>query len=244
MRKTDVHDMTLLLLSLFYVAAVLVSESCLIDLMLVLFSLMNILLMRKVKWRGISIFFLVMLPACLSVFVSSALFSGTSPDGGSKILFRAAGIIVDDRAATLALFLTVRSFALAYISFVFVIHTDFEGVIRYAMQYLGLPLRIGYSLLAMTNAFAFMRGELYRIQDACRMRFLRRNLSPKIIVPLMVGAARYAFVAGLSMEIRGLNPKKTFVIKARRLSTSDFITLILNLFLLLAIFFSYQHDWP
>ena len=183
--------------------------------------LINVLLMRTLKVKYLIIFSFCMLPTTIGMFITALIFSTNY-----------SVPIFTYRNLEIPLALAMRTFCIAWVSFVFIIHINFTNSVLYAMQYLKLPVKIGYALFAMINAITHIKAEFFRIRIAQKMRAISSINPLNIIYPLLISASRYAYVCGISLEARGLNAQKSFVRQSPRWRKCDSIILIINILLL------------
>ncbi len=126
----------------------------------------------------------------------------------------------------------MRMFAISVSSILFFSVINFETLILYCMQKLKLPVILGYPLISAVNTFKNFKEEFMRINNAYLMRYGKRFVSFKIIYPLLISATRYAFHNGLSMECRGLNKNKTYVIPPMNWQIKDTVYILVNITIL------------
>lgn len=216
------HDLLLLVLSSLFITCIFVSNN--IDMYLIIcgLSLVNVVCMRSIKLKYLIVFSLCMLPTTIGTFVAALLFAKTPNTS-----------FVMSEILDIPLTLALRTFCIAWVSFIFIIHINFTNSILYAMQCLKLPIKIGYALLAMINAMTHIKQEFSRIHIAQKMRGIS-SLNPlHILYPLMISASKYAYVCGISLEARGLNPHKTFIHQTKKWHLLDSLILLLNILLIL-----------
>jgi energy-coupling factor transporter transmembrane protein EcfT len=177
-------------------------------------------LTKKIKYKIITLFILVLTPALVGIFLSSYLF--------------AINTIFIAKIDT-ALLLTMRYFCLTVISFTFAIHTQFTLVFNYLIEKKILSVKIGYAIFAALSSFYFLGEEFNKIQTAYKMRYNKTSYSPIILIALLTTAARYAHNLSISMYVRGINNHKTFVYSSKNLNFIDCILCIVNLAIIFII---------
>ena len=190
---------------------------------LLLMALNLVILNSRLEWKKLVAFSLILLPALGAMFASSYWFA---PADGLNVL---TGHNNSHQQLIQSANLTLRLYSLALISFGFMLHMPKESVLLNLMQRKILSVKIGFSLLAVFNAFEYLADEFQRIQLAYRMRFKKNYLSPKILLPLLVAAARYAHNLSLSMYNRGLNQGRSFQQPKINFSRYDGGLIILNI---------------
>lgn len=198
---------------------------------LILLSIINwYLLAYTIHWKKLIKFSLILLPALIAMFISSYYFApadGLNTNNLNQSLQLNQSII-----------LTLRLFTLAFISFGYMLQMPKEQVILNLMQRKIVSVKIGFSLLAVFNAFNYLGQEFQRIQIAYQMRYQQRYLSPKIILPLLVAAARYAHNLSISMYNRGLNQQRSYYYPLVKLTNKDIVLVGVNVALLLVVSFA------
>lgn len=198
---------------------------------LILMALNLVILNPLVKLKKLAGFSLILLPALGAMFASSYWFA---PADGLNVL---TGQNNSHQQLIQSANLTLRLYSLALISFAFMLHMPKESVLLNLMQRKILSVKIGFSLLAVFNAFEYLADEFQRIQLAYRMRFKKNYLSPKILLPLLVAAARYAHNVSISMYNRGLHQGRNFQQPKINFSRYDSGLIILNLGLIASLIY-------
>lgn len=224
-----------LVLAFIYIVAILFSNSIMLDFMLLGLTLLNLVCMVKLKIRYIIYFILLLIPGQCSIFIMTLIFSNHHSTNYIDWIWQFFHLKIAYPVLKDAIFLSSRVFCLSLISFMWVIHIDFEQAILYLMQIKWLNITIGYSLFAMVNAFKFMQKEFKRILIAYRMRKLKFEFLLRIIYPLMVSATRYAHCVSLSMESRGLNKDKTFIVSVKGFGVNELGVLLFNLLIIIIL---------
>lgn len=167
---------------------------------------------RNITLKPVFIFSLFMIPSLLSFALSSVLFSE-----------------IDQK------YFILRIFSLAIISFIYAIHTPYEDLMTNLMQRKLIPINIGFAIIAIGNAFKYLKQEFIMIQLTYQMRFGKRTYSPKIFIPLLIAAARYSHHLSISMYARGINKNRTFLQEKIpfRVANSIFLLLLIMLYMLI-----------
>jgi energy-coupling factor transporter transmembrane protein EcfT len=138
------------------------------------------------------------------------------------------GIRVDSYRFDTSLYLTIRAAVLSLISFSYLTAIRYDRLIYSLIRNLRFPVELGYALLASFNAVGKMKDEYKRIRQAAVMRFSRKPLYYFYLIPLLVSATRYSQQAAMSMQTRGLNKKKSFIID-EKIRLYDVLIFISNL---------------
>jgi len=188
----------------------------------------TIIILRRIKITTFLLFSCLLILPTISVFITVLLHSAEASEGSNRWL----SFHYDEASVALALFLSLRSAYMAAISFAAVLAIKYDKFILSLMQNLKLPVSVGYSVLATFNAFFHIKNELVRINWLNQMSFNNRRSKFMVVIPLMVSTIRYAHQAGLSLEAKGLNPRKTFLYRTE-FRKRDFV--IVTFHLLIAI---------
>lgn len=190
------------------------------------------LLCNKPQFKIILWFNLSLIPALLALFISSYFFASNS---------ELSNYALSGHAQTKLWFsvaLALRLYLLSLISVSFMLHLPQEQLILDLIQRKIVRVKIGYSFLAVFNAFAYMKQEFSRIQIAYKMRFRKKWLSPKILLPLLVAAARYAHHLSISMYTRGINQERSYHQPKINFTYYDLAIVLLNITVLSAVIFT------
>lgn len=185
---------------------------------LIFLSILNLLFLSKLKWKNVLWFTLSLIPVLIATFISSYAFAATS-----------------NNKLQLAQNLTTRILSIAIISFIYSTHTPYPALINYLMQRKFLGVRIGYSLLAVFNSFTYLTSEFLRIRAVYKIRYHKKYLSPRIIIPLFISASRYAHRVSISLYSRGLNENKTFHNPIARIDLKNIIIWFINIAIVLIV---------
>jgi energy-coupling factor transporter transmembrane protein EcfT len=169
-------------------------------------------------------FSVALIPALIAMFASSYWFA----DGITGVNL----VTNHSDKIELSWLLSIRLYLLAMISFGFMLHAPQEKIILNLLQQKLLPVNLGFALLAVNNAVNYLTEEFKRIQIAYQMRYQRRSFSPKIILPLLVAASRYAHHLSISMHSRGLNNVRSYHQPAAKFSQIDIFVVALNIVIL------------
>lgn len=226
-----VHPYLFVIIPMIGIFGIFFSASCFAYGLILLVMFANLILFsRRLQFQRLIIFSLLLLPALAAMFAGSYFF-GQVPEHA-----RSMQQTVENKNH-LALLLCLRLYALAIISFAFTLHMPRLRLINNLLQQRLLPLNIGFALIAVNNALSFLKQEFFRIQIAYQMRFQKRSYSPRIILPLLIAAARYAQQLALSMQIRGLNKQRSYYHCRDKTTTKDFFLILLNLLAVIAILY-------
>lgn len=213
----NLHPFNYILMPILGIISLFNSNDTYSYLLIDLVMLINLILFhRNLQWKMLAIFVASLLPAIGSFYISSKMF-GTNLDTDKSIS------------------LSVRLFSLAILSYAYILHTPKEELIINLTQRKILNVTIGFSLLAVFNAFEQLRKEFRKIQLSYQMRFGKRYLSPTILFPLLVAAARYAHCLTISMYTRGINNERSYYAPKIKYTLFDWSILIMNIIFIILI---------
>lgn len=229
-----INDVSIFFIALLYILPVLFAENSNFLLLICSVAFLNLILVRKLNYKYLGLFLLILAIPLISVFVSVLINSKLTAN--SQVLLSLGGWEIYDTAWHNAVFLTVRTFVLSFISVSYLLGIEYDDFVYSLMQNLKLPVSIGFALLATFNAFSFMHKEFQRIKLAYKMRFQKKILSLLLVFPVLVSAGRYAYYAGLSMESRGLQRDRTYLRKLK-FNKRDFSLVIVNILLVIFIIY-------
>lgn len=222
--QINLHPFNFIILQILGLAATFLCNSLHGYLLIITIMFINlvILVRSQLKVKVLFWFSLSLAPALIAMFISSYLFARHA-DLANLIT------VQDNTILMQSLTLTLRLFTLSLVSFAFMYHMPKEITIQNLMQYRLISVRIGFSLLAVFNAVDYLKSEFARIQIAYQMRYKKRYLSPKIILPLLIAAARYAHSLSISMHSRGLNPNRTYLTERMDFRLTDLLVCVVTL---------------
>lgn len=180
---------------------------------------------HRLKWKAMFIFILLLIPAIASFYLSSSLFANTQ---------------VATSSVNSHLKFSLRLFSLALISYSYTLHLPKEKFILNLLQRRFISVNIGFALLAVFNAFEYLGHEFYKIQLAYQMRFGKKCYSPKIMLPLLVSAARYANTLTISMYARGINQNRTYHTKIQCYTIVDTLIVAINMLVMLGLVYLFK----
>lgn len=209
------HPFNYMLLSLIGICAIFCSHHVMTYIYIDCLMLANLVIFeRKINWRAIIVFMLTLIPTLAAFYISSRLFVSNNLDNSDNL-----------NSTTLV----VRLFSLAIISFMYIVHLPKEQFVLNLIQRRILSVNIGFALLAVFNAFSELQKEFNKIRLAYKMRFGKNYYSPKILLPLMVSAARYAHTLSISMYTRGINQNRSYYNAKINYKLLDLLVIALNI---------------
>jgi energy-coupling factor transporter transmembrane protein EcfT len=233
MLENKLHPLNFVILPLLGIVAIfsttnIVQYDIIFVIMLVNFSV----LCKKPQLKILLLFNLSLIPALLALFISSYLFASNSEFANYSLSNH------EHSRLWLSATLSLRLYLLSLISVSFMLHLPQEQLILDLIQRKIIRVKIGYSFLAVFNAFAFMKQEFMRIQIAYKMRFRKKWLSAKILLPLLVAAARYAHHLSISMYTRGINQERSYHQDKISFTYYDLAIVLLNVTILSIVIFA------
>lgn len=224
--KSSINELSIFFTAMIYLIPLLISNSWEINLLLLGLALINLIFQRKINIKLVGYFILIMLLPLSSLFITVLLY--TKEASNTVIIGNIIGFPIYKLAMDNAIYLTTRAFSMSMISFIFLVSIRYDALVFSLMQILKLSPSIGYSLLATFNAFHYMEDEFIRIRSAWKNRFCKNKFPLSLIFPVLVSASRYAYHAGLSLECRGLNKKKSYL-EIYMWTFKDTLFIILNM---------------
>ena len=235
-QNKGVNDLVLFLLTFAYTLAVLLANTYEICLFWLVLSLLQLQLNGRVQWKYIFYFFLLLMIPSISLFITNYLHLREEVTGITKNIL---GMHLDDYRFRMSLYLVIRADVLSLISFSFLTSIRYDRLIYSMIQNLNFPVTWGYALMVAFNAVSKLKEEFVRIKQAVTMRFNKKPLFLFYIIPLLVSATRYSQQAAMSIQTRGLNQKKSFII-SEKLILFDCLIFIINILGILILLFWYH----
>lgn len=218
------NDLIIFLLTFCYTVAVLFSNSWQECIFWTVLSFIQLIIMAKVQWKYIFFFIVLLIIPAISIFLTSYLHLKSDVSGYPVVI---AGIELDSYRCTVSIYLMVRAMSLSLISFAFLTAISYDRLIYSMIRNLRFPVMWGYALLAAFNSTAKLKSEFLRIRQASILRFSKKPLFYFYLLPLLVSATRYSQQAAMSMQARGLNNEKSFIVDMK-LKLHDVLLLIIN----------------
>ena len=230
-----INDFTIFVTAFVYLTAILFGKTVLFNLSITCLATLNILISRKVQLKYFFYTFIILVIPLISVFITTLIYYNGLESNPSVFFIGKFGF--SKPALETALYLVSRTFSLTFISMSYVFAIRFDVMIFSMLQNFKLPVSIGYSLLSAVQAIAHLKDDYFRIRTAYKMRFGRNKSPLLLLIPLLVGASRYAYFAGLSLQSRGLNNNKTYL-ERNYFSFSDIFYVVMNIgFILFVVLF-------
>lgn len=224
-QNRGINDLAVFILTFAYTVAVLLAKTWSGCVFWLILSMVQLQLTSRIRWKYVIIFSLLLIIPGISLFITSYLHLKETVTGSSRQIF---GFVFDNYRLQTSLYLMIRANVLSIISFSFLTAIRYDRLIYSLIQNLGFPVSWGYALLAAFNAVGKLREEFLRIRQAINMRFSRKPLFYFYIIPLLVSATRYSQQAAISLQTRGLNQKKSFIIRAE-MEIIDYVYLAVNI---------------
>jgi hypothetical protein len=189
-------SLSLLLMAIFYIIALLLSNSIVNYTCITMIVSLNILVLAKhVYAKKLLIAAIFLLPSTLAVFISTLMFLT------SHLLFWQHAI---DKAIYInACLLMVRAGSLGFCSMACFMHLDFTELTIQLRRQINLPITAVYVILCMYNAFHRIYYEYFRMRNVYRMRYGTNIISYRLIYHLILSAANYANTVSTNIIARG-----------------------------------------
>lgn len=181
---------------------------------LILLALVNLMVInRRPAWKKLIYFSLILIPTLATGYLTAVIFKSSANVNDLNMI---------------GLNFSIRLYALAIVSFIFISNMPRQEIMLDLMQRRILPVTIGFGLLVSLNAFSNFAKEFKRIQLAYQMRFGRKLYSPRIALPLLITATRYAQSASISMFNRGLNQQRSYHRTLQPINYLDYALWLIN----------------
>lgn len=233
MLEQKLHPLNFIILPLLGIVAIFSATQIIQYAIIFIIMLINFSLICKRPQLKVLLWFnLSLIPPLLALFISSYLFASSSELSNYSLTN------LTHSRLWLSTILSLRLYLLSLISVSFMLHLPQEQLILDLIQRKIIRVKIGYSFLAVFNAFAFMKQEFTRIQIAYKMRFRKKWLSPQILMPLLVAAARYAHHLSISMYTRGINQDRSYYQSIIKFGLYDSGLILLNCVILSIVIFT------
>ncbi|MBN2830428.1 MAG: hypothetical protein JXR56_08925 [Candidatus Cloacimonetes bacterium] len=208
--KLEFNELAVLLMAFIFIIPIFAGTSIRLYLMMLILSQLFLLFHRVPNQKLFYKLLLFLLIPAISVFISALI--NTEGMKESPIIWENRYLTLYTKGWDNAIHLTLRSFCMSVISLSYVLSIKYDKLVYSLMQNLKLSTNIGFSLLASFNAFYHLKDDFVRIRLLNRMRFGKRVNPFRMLFPLLVGAGRYASQAGLSLESRGINKQRTYLV--------------------------------
>ncbi len=139
----------------------------------------------------------------VSVGVFNAVFAAVNTDPAAVELLRVGPFRLTEPAVAAGVGLAARVVAIAAVGVVFTQTTDSTRLVDSLVQQGRLPERFAYGALAAYQAVPRFAEDLATLRQARRIRGLRGDWHPRILVALLVLAIRHGDRLALAMDARG-----------------------------------------
>ena len=136
------------------------------------------------------------------VVVGNILFGAANTDPTATVIARIGPLRVTVEAASTATALGLRVVAIASVGAVFALTTEPTRLVDSLAQQARLSPRFAYGALAAYQAIPRFGEDLAALRDARRLRGLRWNWHPQLLVSLLVLAVRHGDRVALAMDAR------------------------------------------
>jgi len=232
LQNNKINEITIAALSIVYFIPLFLSANSFLNMILVLSALLNVAVVRRFKLRKFFFLTAMLIPGAISVFIAAMI--NTRPASDPEVIISILNFDIYRNSFDNALFLSIRTFCLSFVSILTVSVLDYEKLIYSLMQQFRLTPFIGYPLLAVFQSFDNIGEEYKKIRFAALMRGHR--ISPfAVILPLLVSSSRYAFQLGISIHSRGLNRDKTYL-NENSFSLYDLLFIIPSVLIVITLF--------
>jgi energy-coupling factor transport system permease protein len=144
----------------------------------------------------------------LAIGVTNALVAAANADPAATELLRLGPLRVTEPAVLAGAGLAARVLALAVVGATFAQTTDSTHLVDSLVQQGRLPDRFAYGALAAYQAVPRFSEDLTTIRQARRIRGLRGEWHPRVLVGLLVLAIRHGDRLALAMDARGFGMRQ------------------------------------
>ncbi|HET7676515.1 MAG TPA: CbiQ family ECF transporter T component [Candidatus Limnocylindrales bacterium] len=145
-----------------------------------------------------------LLLAAAAVGLFNALFAAANADPAARELWRLGLLRLTEPGVTAGLALASRVAALALLGATFALTTTATRLADALVQQLRLSPRFAYGALAAYGAAPHLAADLVTLRQARRIRGLRADRHPRVLLALLVLALRRAERLATAMDARGL----------------------------------------
>ena len=150
--------------------------------------------------------------AALSVGLFNTVFAAVNSDPAATELLRNGPLRITEPAVAAGAGLAARVMAIATIGVVFAQTTDSTRLVDALVQQGRVPERFAYGALAAYQAVPRFGEDLATLRQARRIRGLKGDWHPRVLVGLLVLAIRHGDRMAIAMDARGFGrgPRSTY----------------------------------
>jgi energy-coupling factor transport system permease protein len=150
--------------------------------------------------------------AALGIGLSNALFSTANSDPTATTILTFGPIRLTAEAVRDGVALACRVIAIASVGVVFTLTTDATRLVDSLVQQARVPERFAFGALAAYQAIPRFGEDLTTLRQARRIRGLRGDWHPRLLVSLLVLAIRHGDRVALAMDARafGSGPRSRY----------------------------------
>ena len=150
--------------------------------------------------------------AAAGIGVFNVLFAGVNLDPASTVLVSVGPFRITAEGLAAGLGLAMRVVAIASVGAVFALTTDSTRLVDSLVQQARVPERFAYGALAAYQAIPRFADDLATLRQARRIRGLRGEWHPRLLVGLLVRAIRHGDRKALAMDARafGVGPRSAY----------------------------------
>ena len=182
-------------------------------------------------WRGLAPLWL----AAIAIGVFNALFAAVNSDPAVEEVLRAGPLRLTEPAILAGVGLAARVLAIAAIGVTFAQTTDTTRLVDSLVQQARLPDRFAYGALAAYQAVPRFSEDLATLRQARRIRGLRGEWHPRMLVGLLVLAIRHGDRLALAMDARGFGAGERSRYRVLRWTWLDAAAVVLAVALVAAV---------
>jgi energy-coupling factor transport system permease protein len=173
--------------------------------------------------------------AALVIGVFNALFAAANTDPFAEQVLRAGPLRLTEPAVLGGIGIAARVLAIAAAGVTFAQTTDSTHLVDSLVQQARLPDRFAYGALAAYQAVPRFSEDLTTLRQARRIRGLRGEWHPRVLVGLLVLAIRHGDRLALAMDARGFGPHERTRYRLVRWSWLDLLAVVAAIGIIVAV---------
>jgi energy-coupling factor transport system permease protein len=173
--------------------------------------------------------------AALTVGLFNAVFAAANTDPLAEEVLRVGPLRLTEPAILAGVGLAARVLAIAAAGVTFAQTTDSTHLVDSLVQQARLPDRFAYGALAAYQAVPRFSEDLTTLRQARRIRGLRGEWHPRVLVGLLVLAIRHGDRLALAMDARGFGSGERTRYREVRWSWRDAVAILVAIALAVAV---------
>lgn len=190
------------------------------------------LMVGRLRLRQLAVAVAPLWLAAAGIFVFNALFSAANADPLAAEAVRWGPLRLTEPAIAGAVGIGVRVVAIGAIGAVFGLTTSPTHLVDALAQQARVPERFAYAALAAYGAIPRFAADLATLRQARRIRGLRGEWHPRVLLGLLVLAIRHADRMAIAMDARGFGAGPRSRYREVRWSAPDGVVAVLGVVVL------------